>query len=136
MRGGRGSGLSNSGGSMAGDRETIGLTSAAQEVLNELEARGWFAEGQDIARFGLAYAIKAGVDAGNTSGTDTRWSAGNFDNTGEIRLFLRALYPDSETPVRLMEHLVNEGLGLIAGRLSEGIGPGELMEWGLARQGR
>jgi len=113
---------------MDGDRETIGLTSEAQCTLTKLEARGWFAEGQDIARFCLAYSIRAKVLAGSTPGTDTRWSAGNFDKTGEIRLLVTALYPGNATPVRLMEHLVNEGLRMISDRLSDSIGPGELMD--------
>lgn len=113
---------------MGGDRETIGLTPEAQVTLGDLEARGWFSEGQDAARFALAYAIKSKVPTGDASGTDTRWSAGNFDKTGEIRLLVTALYPGTETPVRLMEYFVNEGLRLIAVRLSDSIGPGELME--------
>lgn len=113
---------------MENDRETIGLTPEAQVALANLEACGWFSEGQDIARFCLAYAIKAKTPAGGTSATDTRWSAGNFDKTGEIRMLVTALYPETRTPVRLMEHLVNEGLSLVSARLSDSIGPGELMD--------
>ena len=113
---------------MDSDRETIGLTPEAQATLDNLDARGWFAEGQDAARFALAYAIKSKAPNGGASGTDTRWSAGNFDKTGEIRLLVTALYPGTETPVRLMEYLVYEGLRLFAMRLSDSTGPGELME--------
>jgi len=114
---------------MERDRTQIGLTPQSQTILAELESRGWFLEGQDIARFALAYAIRAEIPEGTTAGTETRWSAGNFDNTGEIRTLLAALYPSCETPVRLMEHLVNEGLRLIAARTrSESIGPAELMD--------
>src|SRR3954451_15319936 len=111
---------------MERDRDTIGLTAESQAILADLESRGWFLEGQDIARFSLAYAIRAKVPEGTTPGTETRWAAGNFDKTGEIRALLAALYPSSETPVRLMEHLVNEGLRLIAARArSESFGPAE-----------
>ena len=66
---------------------------------------------------------------GATPGTETRWAAGNFDKTGEIRALLAALYPSCETPVRLMEHLVNEGLRLIGTRIrSEGVNPADLMD--------
>ena len=114
---------------MERDRESIGLTSETQIILAALEARGWFLEGQDIARFCMAYAIRAKVPEGATPGTETRWAAGNFDKTGEIRALLAALYPTCQTPVRLMEHLVNEGLHMVAAReRSEAVGPAELMD--------
>lgn len=99
---------------MERDRESIGLTPETQAILSDLEARNWFMDGQDIARFCMAYAIRAQVPEGTTSGTETRWAAGNFDKTGEMRSLLAALYPTSDTPVRLMEHLVNEGLRLVS----------------------
>ena len=111
------------------DRDTIGLTPETQVILDDVLARGWFVEGQDVARFCLAYAIRAKVEEGSTQGTETRWAAGNFDRTGEIRALLAALYPNCQTPIRLMEHLVNEGLRRIAARLqSEVVGPAELMD--------
>jgi hypothetical protein len=114
---------------MERDRESIGLNSETQAILGELEARGWFLEGQDVARFCMAYAIRAKVREGVTAGTETRWAAGNFDKTGEIRALLAALYPTCQTPVRLMEHLVNEGLRMVAARVrSEAVGPAELMD--------
>ena len=114
---------------MERDRESIGLTSVTQGILAELEARGWFLEGQDIARFAMSYAIRAKVPEGSTAGTETRWAASNFDKTGEIRALLADLYPTCQTPVRLMEHLVNEGLCMVAARVrSEAVGPAELMD--------
>ena len=110
------------------DRESIGLTAECQVLLSDLEGRGWFTEGQDVARFCLSYAIRAGIGEGATAGTETRWAAGNFDKTGEIRAVLAALYPDCQTPVRLMEHLVNEGIKLVSVRArSEAVGPADLM---------
>jgi hypothetical protein len=114
---------------MERDRETIGLTPETQAILSTIEGRGWFLEGQDIARFCLAYAIRAKVPEGTTADTETRWAAGNFDKTGEIRALLAALYPECKTPVRLMEHLVNEGLRLVGIRvMSSAIGLAELMD--------
>lgn len=111
------------------DRKSIGLTVENQATLAGLEAHGWFLEGQDIARFCMAYAIKARVPEGVTTGTDTRWAAGNFDETGEIRSVLAALYPGCRTPIRLMEHLVNEGIRLVAARVrSDAISPADLMD--------
>jgi len=114
---------------MERDRETIGLTPESQAIIADIEERGWFLDGQDVARFCMAYAIRARVVAGASQGTDTRWAAGNFDKSGEIRLLLAALYPACSTPVRLMEYLVNEGLRMIAQRIkSEAVGPAELMD--------
>lgn len=113
---------------MESDRQTVGLTAENQANLAEIEERGWFADGQDLARFCLAFAVRAKTPEGLTTGTDTRWGAGNFDKTGEIRVLLAALYPGCQMPVRLMEHLVNEGMRKVADRLrSEAVGPAELM---------
>jgi hypothetical protein len=115
---------------MERDRESIGLTAECQTLLSDIEARGWFQEGADIARFCLAFAVRAGVSDGSTTGTETRWAAGNFDKTGEIRALLAGLYPECETPVRLMEYLVNVGLRMVGERLRDsGVGPADLMEW-------
>ncbi|MGA7615162.1 MAG: hypothetical protein WBX15_08270 [Thermoanaerobaculia bacterium] len=110
------------------DKKSVGLTAETQTLVEEIEQTGWFLEGQDIAHFALSYAIRKGVTPGNTKNADTRWAVGNFDASGEIRTLLTALYPECETPVRLMEHLVNEGLQLVAERIrSEAVGPAELM---------
>ena len=113
---------------MKQDRETIGLTQDAQGAIAEITDTGWFGEAQDIARFGLAYAIRAGEEPADEVGTDTRWSAGNFDSTGEIRALLSVLYPDCATPVRLMEHLVNVGILAVAARFrSSAVTPSDLI---------
>ena len=113
---------------MTADKESVGLTVSSQKKLAELESRGWFNEAADIARFCLAYAIRARVDAGGAGQVETRWAAGNFDKTGELRSLLRVLYPDCETPVRLMEHLVNNGMDMVHARVvNDQAGPAELL---------
>ncbi len=113
---------------MERDRDTVGLTPEGHAMLTELEGRGWFLDRQDAARFCMAYAIRAKVPEGTTSGLDTSWAAGNFDKTGEIRALLGALYPSCQTPVRLMAHLVHEGLRLVVARVrSDAVGPPELL---------
>lgn len=101
------------------DRVDIGLTPQARECLRLIEEYGWFADGQDIARFCLAYAVRKGVNAGDTTGVETQWSSGNFDPAGEIRSVLAALYPESKTPVRLIQHLVNQGLVMMGKSFTE-----------------
>lgn len=110
------------------DRDSVGLTAQSQADLATLAELGWWPELQDIAKFAMAYAIHVGIPAGETAGTDTRWAAGNFDKSGEIRVLLAAVYPDCTTPVRLMEHLVNEGLRLISHRVRTGkLSPSDLL---------
>jgi len=113
---------------MERDLESVGLTPAARDALTELESKGWFADAQDAALFSMAYAIRAKLPEGVTTGQETKWAAGNFDKTGDIRALLTALYPECQTPVRLMVHLVNEGLVMVSKRLkSSAVGPAELM---------
>lgn len=114
---------------MERDRESIGLTQENIIRAEEIKARGWFIEGQDFARFCLSYAVRAGVTEGQTSGTETRWAAGNFDPTGEIRALLSVFFPACRLPVRLMEHLVNEGMRLVVERLkSDAVSVAELFD--------
>ena len=110
------------------DKVDIGLTPDANSVLAEILALGWFDKDQDVARFALGYAIHEGVQPGTTPGATTKWASGNFDSTGELRGVVRALYPGTETPVRLMEHLVHEGLRLVHERaVLGGAAPADLM---------
>ncbi len=103
------------------DRRQIGLTPEGKRTIATLTTDlGWFTEAQEAGRFVLAYAVREGVAPGTTAGVDTVWSVDGFDASGEIRALLAALYPESTMPVRLMEHLINEGLRLIAARVATG----------------
>lgn len=107
---------------MKSDRETsIGLTVRSQDNFKKIEVLEWFKDAQDIARFCMAYALLKGTKEGASSKTDTRWSIGNFDRTGEIREIFMILYPGSKTPVRLIEHFVNEGSSLIKEAIEKGL---------------
>jgi hypothetical protein len=103
------------------DRKQIGLTDEGKIAVTMLTERlGWFTEAQEASRFALAYAVREHVAEGSTADSvDTRWSADGFDPTGEIRSVLRATYPESTTPVRLMEYLIDEGLRRIKARIDE-----------------
>jgi hypothetical protein len=82
---------------------------------------GWFDEAQAAGRFGFGYAIRAGVEPGQTAApVETRWSPDLFDPSGEIRSLLRAMFPDNTMPVRLMEHFIDEGLRRIAAPIDAG----------------
>jgi hypothetical protein len=102
------------------DRQSVGLTPDGQARLNRIESLGWFGANQDLARFAMAYAMRAGESPGTTEGTETRWTIGLFDDTGEIRDLIAALYPSVITPVKAIEHFVDVGLRLIAERVERG----------------
>ena len=104
------------------DRKQIGLTDDGKAAVAQLtDKRGWFDEAQDAGRFALAYAIRGGVKPGETGApVETRWSPDLFDPSGEIRALLRAMYPDTAMPIRLMEYLIDEGLRRIATRIDAG----------------
>ena len=104
------------------DRKQIGLTDHGRSTVARLtEHLGWFDEAQDAGRFALAYAIRARIGPGLTDApVETRWSPDLFDPTGELRLILRVMYPNTVMPIRLMEHLIDEGFRRIAARIDEG----------------
>lgn len=104
------------------DRKQIGLTEDGKATVAVLTDRlGWFGEAQEAGRFALGYAVREGVEPGVTAAAvETRWSPDGFDPSGEIRSLLRASYPESTTPVRLMEYLIDEGLRRIAAKVDEG----------------
>lgn len=103
------------------DRGQIGLTVEGRATVKRLqEDLRWFSEGRDVGRFALAYAIREGSVPGNAGSVETRWAPDTFDPDGEIRAIIRALYPDSTTPIRLIESLIDQGLQLIAAGLDDG----------------
>lgn len=112
------------------DRKQIGLTDHGRAAVSRLtEQLGWFDEAQDAGRFALAYAIKAKVEPRQTvAPVETRWSPDLFDPTGELRLVLRAVYPNTTMPIRLMEYLIDEGLRLMQARIDNGdVNPATLL---------
>lgn len=97
---------------MTDDKRTIGVTEAADAVLELMVEQGHFADGIDAAKFAMASAINAGVgnDDLGVEGTSTKWNVGSFDPDGQLRSLLAALFPDTDQPYRLLEYLIDEGL--------------------------
>ena len=104
------------------DRKQIGLTDDGKAAVARLtDDLGWFDEAQDAGRFALAYAIRAGVEPEQMDASvETRWSPDLFDPTGEIRALMRAMYPDTAMPIRLMEYLIDQGLRRVTARINAG----------------
>lgn len=105
---------------MASDKKTIGITSANALPLTDLVAAGRFASELDAAKFAMAYSVRNGVPIGNTDGAETKWNVGSVDPDGSIRVLLEALYPQATEPYRLLEHLINEGIKLLAPTVAGG----------------
>jgi len=99
---------------MATDKKTIGITKSNSAALASIVEAGHFGSELDAAKFALAVAIKRGTPAGSTDGAETKWNVGSVDPDGSMRGLVEALYPGLEEPYRLMEHLMNEGLRLLA----------------------
>lgn len=103
------------------DRGQIGLTVEGRATVKRLQDDlNWFGEARDVGRFALAYAIREGAVPGNAGSVETRWAPDTFDPDGEIRALVRALYPGSTTPIRLIESLIDQGLQLLAAGLDDG----------------
>ena len=95
---------------MANDKKTIGIVKESAAALASLANAGHFESELDAAKFAMALAIRQNVPAGSTEGADTKWNVGSVDPDGSVRMLVEALYPGTEEPYRLIEHLINEGL--------------------------
>lgn len=102
---------------MASDKKTIGVTKANASSLAQLVSSGHFGSELDAAKFAMAHAIKSGVQIGSAEGAETKWNVGSVDPDGSMRSLLEALFPETDEPYRLAEHLINEGIKLLASRV-------------------
>lgn len=100
---------------MVEDKVNIGLSIEASKVADLLEEIGYFDDRLTIAKFAFAYAIRNGLDdnlseykVGEAGGT--KWNIGSVDNDQYLRDLIVSLYPESETPYRFIEALMNKGL--------------------------
>jgi hypothetical protein len=105
------------------DKKTIGVTDRGAPVLDTLVEGGRFADAIDAAKFAMALAIRAGAAEGvpnpSVEGAGTKWNVGSFDPNNDLQTLLVAFYPGVETPYRLLEYLIDEGLKLIARHIAE-----------------
>lgn len=106
------------------DKKTIGITDRRAAVLDAMVEAGRFADAIEAARFAMGLAIRAGIGVGlanpGVEGAGTKWNVGSFDPNNDLQTLLLALYPDTETPYRLLEFLIDEGLGLVAAHVERG----------------
>lgn len=103
---------------MASDKKTIGITKGNAAALAQLVASGHFGSELDAAKFAMAHAISNGIEGGTAEGAETKWNVGSVDPDGSLRSLVEALFPDASEPYRLAEPLMNEGIGLLATKVS------------------
>lgn len=94
-------------------KETIGLTAANKKVVEILINKGWFEEQKDVGKFAVGLAINKGVKSGDIDGIVSHWDIDEFDDEGNIKSLISALYHDEKEPYRYAEALVNRGLEII-----------------------
>jgi hypothetical protein len=103
------------------DKKQIGLTPAGQASLELLMAEGRFATETDAYRFGITYAIAAGLDLDDAppGGYATKFNAaGGLDIGNGVRDLLDILeIGDTQRPYATAEKLAELGVTDVARRL-------------------
>lgn len=103
------------------DKRQIGLTAAGQTAIEVLMADGRFATETDAYKFGISYAIAAGLDPEEApaGGYTTKYNAtGGIDIDGVIRDLIDVLaVGDPGRPYATAEKLAELGVTAIARRL-------------------
>jgi hypothetical protein len=95
------------------DLINIGLSEAANDKLDELKERGYFAEKIDGYRFAVALAISQGANPGEISRRTTFLNVGSLDPDQVLRRSVEALRPlelGETTVYRLIERLADWGV--------------------------
>jgi hypothetical protein len=93
----------------------IGVTPDGEETLKLLtEEKGWFNQQQAAARFALALALKEKPEFKPLKNARTKWAARNIasEEDGLVDA-VKIVYPDIQTPYKLLEFLIDRGLSII-----------------------
>lgn len=97
----------------AGDRRTLGVTPAAQQLLDSLMALGWFRQEADVFRLAVSVGLARGLkkDPSDLVGLTTKWNVGTLDSDGRLRDLVRSLAPESgDHPLVYAELTAHAGL--------------------------
>lgn len=98
---------------MIADKKTIGLTPDNRAIIEDLVQQKFFKEQIDAAKFALSVAINNQIQLGSAEGAETIWNVGSFDTDGNLKSLINSLYPEIDTPYRLVEYFINAGLQII-----------------------
>ena len=99
----------------AEDINTVGLSEQSHKSLRLPKDTGVFSEMRDAYRFGLAWAIAAGIIADeDVKTTETFVNVGTLDPDGSIRDVVIGLFPEAENrPYARVERLAEAGVAAI-----------------------
>ncbi len=100
------------------DKVTIGLTQGGKACLDRILKLGWFNHDMDLAKFAMAFAIARKVIPGEAKGAATVWNVGSLDSDGSVSTIIQELCGERESPYKLAEHLIDEGLKLIVEQIN------------------
>jgi hypothetical protein len=78
----------------------------------------------------MAVAINSGAEPRSAEGAGTIWNVGSFDTESELKNLITILFPDTTTPYRLVEDLINSGFKMLGDELRRkaDMNPVELLE--------
>lgn len=99
---------------MPEDKKTIGLTEANKIIMDQVVETSGFRRDMDAAKFAFALSVSRGIVPESVEGVGTIWNVGSFDENGEIKALIQNLYPNTESPYRALESLMNTGFSLLA----------------------
>ena len=99
---------------MATDKNTIGVTTKAQKVLDQMAETGVFPDQMDAAKFAMSIAIRRGAKPAEVPGAGTKWNVGSFDPDNELRNLIPIIFPNVKGPYRAIESLIDSGLDIVA----------------------
>lgn len=108
------------------DKKTIGVSTDAQAVLQEIASGNPFPDEMAAARFAFAIALSKGCGTEAVTGS-TKWNVGSFDPDGQLKKIVLMCDPDCRAPYRRIEELVDSGLRWL-GRHCEKFGRIELSD--------
>jgi hypothetical protein len=107
------------------NRRNIALTGQATLAAESIREKFPFGQAMDLARFGVAYAIKKGIKPERPAdfrADGTNWHVGSIDSTGDFRELVRLTFPaacEVSDPYTVVETLMTLGILQLAKDLNE-----------------
>ena len=109
------------------DISNIRVTEKAEAFLRRLkDEQHLFSEDKMAAKFGAAYAITQGFDAGMDEApaiegtTFNKWDSLSLDGDGSLRMVVISRHPNCKCPFRMIQYLLNRGLESMSDNSREG----------------
>lgn len=89
---------------------TIGLTTEADQINNELKDHFGFKNSKDMALFAFSYAVRNNLPHVSISGVQTKWGTSTFDDT-DFETIIKICYPGIlGDPTNIFRDLIHAGI--------------------------